>query len=181
LVALKLPPDLPFPLSPDHCFITLVQYNVKRGLLSNLSILGLLDVAVGDESSCQELPGLTFPPPAMIPPSLRPTPFQSSQRYSPIIASLPFPKVREDMIRNASLYDLTDIAADVYGGLFDGPTTLDLRGVLVWGEPWMPEAWEFTEAIIMKWRWILRDVSELVSVTNRWRDIRGEPRLVIEQ
>jgi hypothetical protein len=180
LRALGLPLDLSFPLSPDNRLITLVQFNVKRALLSNMALLGLMGRPPTEQASCQNIPILPFPAPESIPESLRPTELQLTQRYHPILASMPFPKARDDMIRNASKYSIDEMAADVYGGLFEGSTTLDIRGVVVWGEPWMPEAWEFTEPFLRKWKFVIEDVSEMVSVSNRWREARGEERMIIE-
>ncbi|CVK94750.1 uncharacterized protein FMAN_13076 [Fusarium mangiferae] len=40
--AIQPPSPIVFPLSADHCLITLVQYNVVRALLHNMSLLSLL-------------------------------------------------------------------------------------------------------------------------------------------
>ena len=54
------------------------------------------------------------------------------------------------------------------------------RGFLVWGEPWRTSSWEMSEGYVEKWGWMLKGCHELLRSTNRYREQRGEDRLVVE-
>ena len=68
-------PQIIFPLSADHCLITLVQYNVIRAMLFNMGILSILDCL---PLECSLAFGISFlgttTAPETIPPDLQPTP-----------------------------------------------------------------------------------------------------------
>jgi hypothetical protein len=177
---LRLPSDLSFPLSPDTYMLTLIEDNVKRAVLTNMFILGFLPRVPDESVNCLEVLSLSFPAPETIPESLRPTKLQVTQRYEALISSFPFPKSRDNMIRHAGSSSIQEMAEDVYGRLREGFTNMDQRAVMVWGEPWMPDAWEFTGPFLRKWKFLLGDCSDLIRTTNRWREIRGEKRLVID-
>jgi hypothetical protein len=75
---------------------------------------------------------------------------------------------------------IDELSADVYGGLFEGFSDLEAQGLLLWGDPWRQDSWELTEGFIKKWGFLLKGCVELVEATNRWRESRGEDRLVVE-
>ena len=56
----------------------------------------------------------------------------------------------------------------------------ELRGVLVWADPWDASNWELTEGFLRKWGWTLRGATDLIDASNKWREKRGEDRLVVE-
>jgi len=53
-------------------------------------------------------------------------------------------------------------------------------GLIVWSNPWEPNGWELTEGFIRKWGFLIQGCTDLFESTNRWRDIRGEERLILE-
>ncbi|KAH8901767.1 hypothetical protein GQ53DRAFT_708103 [Thozetella sp. PMI_491] len=168
------------PLPVDQRLLTLVQYNVKRAILANNAILGLLDMP--HNADCRDFTRLPFqiPPPRSIPPSLQPTAIELSVPHNPIYAAIPFPVIRDNLILLEGQFDFGALARDMYGGLFEGFDDIEPQAVMVWGEPWSPEAWEVSEAFLKKWGFVLRGCADLIDGTNRWREIRGEERLVIE-
>jgi hypothetical protein len=122
---------LRFPLSPDYYLLTLIQYNVLRGLTANLIINNILS----------ELPetcvALTFPQhnlPSEPPPIFLPTPVQTRIPHSLWIDSIPDPHLRDNLIlattvglprplRGKSdeweneLLDEDELCSDICGGL----------------------------------------------------------------
>jgi len=171
---------LSFPLDPDHKLLTMVQYNVKRAIHANMAVLGITRLIPDRHCSVVRLPPLLIPLPASMPPSLRPTAIQLSVPHNPLITVAPFPALRNNLILQAEEYDMDELTADIFGGLFDGYSDTEIRGVMVWGEPWREDSWELTEGFIRKWGFLLRGCVELIESTNRWRDSRGEERLVVE-
>lgn len=81
---------------------------------------------------------------------------------------------------NQENYDHDDFCIDSSGGLWEGFNNVELRGVLVWGEPWSEEAWEVTEGFAEKWGWTLKGCKRMIEISNRWREKRGEDRLIVE-
>lgn len=73
-----LPPQIIFPISADHCFITLVQYNVIRAMIFNMAILSLLNYLPHGCTSTFNVPALGIVSSAANPPDLRYTPLQQS-------------------------------------------------------------------------------------------------------
>jgi hypothetical protein len=178
--SLLLPNKITFPLSPDHHLITLIQYNVKRALLTNMTILGTLHFVHGEKQAALSLPPLPIPLPVSIPPSFEPTELQRLHSHDPLISSVPSPSMRDNLILHAERYDMNALASDIYGGLFDGFSNADNRGVMVWGEPWRSDSWEISEGFASRWGFLINGCTDLIESTNRWRSKRGEERLVIE-
>lgn len=171
-----------FPLSPDHYLITLIQYNVYRAIISNLSVCSLLDTLPQNCSASLYIPAIPFPEYSALPPSFEPTPFQACTPHKPWMDSIPDPQFRENMIKAdlEGLFDEDELCDDMIGGLFDGYNDCETRGLLVWGEPWMTSSWELSDGFAAKWGWLLKGCREMVNATNRWREGRGEERLVVE-
>jgi hypothetical protein len=170
-----------FPLSPDHCLITLVQYNVVRALLLNMSILSTLDrLPLGCGHSLL-IPCFGTVPPAMVPPDLRPSALQSSTPHPFWIDAIPFPRVRDNLVLMSGRYDSDDLFYDLGRGLYEGFDSVERRGYLVWGEPWCARGWEVSEGFVRKWGFLLAGCEEeVMGATNRWRSMRGEDGLVVE-
>jgi len=170
-------PNTVFPLPVDH-LITLVQYNVLRATLTNMSLLSLLDAI---PTECRGALGVpTLPIPSSIPPSLAPTPLQRSTRHPLWIDIMPLGAMRDNLILQSGNYDEDDLCCDLVGGLFEGFNDLELKGVLVWSDPWDPSGWEVTEGFAKKWGFLLKGCEALVESTNKWRVMRNEDRLIVE-
>ncbi|CAK7200945.1 hypothetical protein SEUCBS139899_003645 [Sporothrix eucalyptigena] len=179
-----------FPLSLDHRLLTLIQYNVLRATLTNMSILAILhamDTDCGlDQIMDQIQPPL--PPPAaspdQIPEALKPTPLQKQvfDAHSDMlwISSVPSPAMRDNLIRTYGQWDPDDLCCDLLGGLYEGFNDVERRGMIVWSDPWRPEGWEVTAGFARKWGFLLRGCGELLAATDRWRAERGEEPLVVE-
>jgi hypothetical protein len=189
-----LPMDVPastsiytivFPLSSDH-LITLIQFNVLRGGLENRRLLDLAqgmdsrhpgfestDVHVNPRSLSCEL--------AKLPPSLRPTLAQQTIPHPHWIDIIPHPVWRDNLIRAVGSFDADQLWSDTVGSLFEETGNDEAaQGVVLWEPPWHWDGWELSEAFVTEWAWALKGCEELLQATNKWREKRGEDRIVIE-
>ncbi|KAH8900960.1 hypothetical protein GQ53DRAFT_675800 [Thozetella sp. PMI_491] len=202
-----------FPLSTDH-LLHLVHYNVLRGLFSNKSLLRVLAIY---RKLPFEMPkphpsnflchGYTtvHPIDSNIPNCLIPTVLQMSQPHSSWIDMLPFPQMRDNLIRREACFDHREILKDLSGEVWndnlpvttdrlmwsprsdlsrvqeedDDPVTNGRYGLIVWGEPYENTNWEATPGFLRKWAWVVEGCRELVHVSNRWRMSRGAEPLQI--
>lgn len=173
------PHTLRFPLPVDHHLITLVQYNVLRGSITNMAILNILHQIPTECSSALSLPP-SYDPPSTIPPSLYPTSIQLSIPHDSWMDVFPCKQMRDNLILNQGNYDPDDLCCDTSGGLWEGFNDVEMRGLFIWGEPWSEEGWEVTEGFVKKWGWTLKGCTQLIQASNRWREARGEESLVVE-
>jgi len=170
-----------FPLCPDH-LITLIQFNVLRGLIFNREIISgvLVTPAQCADEVVHVLPSPTES--GKLPPSLMPTPTQQTVLHGDWIDLFPYPELRDRLIRFPGTYDEDDMWADCIGGLFDGfpADEIERRGIIAWSPPWDITGWEFSEGFLRKYERLLRGVPGLVEATNRWRRVRGEEPFVYD-
>lgn len=175
-----IPGRILYPISRDH-LLPLIEYNVFRASLTNLLILGHLHLM--DSSSCSFSGSIpVFPSPYQgdnLPVSLRPTLLQQSTSHPDWIDLFPSPRMRDNAIRSQHLFTNLELCADLLGGIAGTERSAD-SGLLVWSNPWEPEGWELTEGFIRKWGFLVQGCTDLLQSTNRWREIRGEERLVWE-
>ncbi|VUC34862.1 unnamed protein product [Clonostachys rosea] len=170
-----------FPLSPDHRLITIVQYNVLRGLIWNLAALSMLDRIPSECAETFGVPGQSVSNNlGQIPRDLRWTSVQRSIEHSYWISVIPFPAMRDNLILMADQYDTHDLLHDMGIGLYEGLEDAERKGFLVWEDPWCASGWEISEGFVKKWGFLLKGCSVEVEITNRWRELRGEERLVVE-
>jgi hypothetical protein len=173
-------PTIVFPISADHCLITLIQYNVVRAMLLNMSILSLVHFLPTGCSRSFGVPVLDAIPPERIPLDLQPTPLQRSTPHMFWIDAIPFPAMRDNLILMTGTYDSDDFFNDLGKAVYEGFADVERRGCLVWGEPWRVHGWEVSEGFVRKWGFLLGGCSDLLESTNRWREARGEDRLIVE-
>lgn len=197
-----------FPLPADH-LLHLVKYNVFRGLCQNKTTLETLAVQY-DTANHPNGPfsdHKTFPRYSVILPKaphrsscLTPTPLQMSVVHSTWINFIPFPKIRDNLIKWEFAFDHSDLVGDLVGDLinlkiFLSTTTssrptgsrdpaaregnndevpTDETGLILWGEPYLAESWEATPGFLRKWTWAVAGCQELIDSSNYWRGVRGE-------
>jgi hypothetical protein len=199
---------------PTDNLIHLIHYNVFRALISNKRILDLLtasekpfaNLPVSYHSNWRCLAKTTIHAVHFsIPVCLVPTVQQMSNPHSFWIDILPFPQLRDNLIKWETCFDHWEFLQDLVGGLLndafpDKPnasgihplpallvsqgeamdeTTADRRGLIVWGEPHDKDNWEATPGFLAKWAWILEGCRELVEISNRWRVKRGEEPMAV--
>ncbi|KAH7136941.1 hypothetical protein B0J13DRAFT_609758 [Dactylonectria estremocensis] len=168
-----------FPLSADHKLITLVQYNVLRGMITNILILSLQDFISTDCGYNLKIPPLPYAPPSP-PANFKPTQIQQTIQHGVWIDMIPSPEFRDNLILNQHLYDGDDLCDDLVGGLYEGFDDVNVRGMMLWGDPWFEDGWEMSEGFVNKWGFLLKGCKRMVESTDRWRERRGEGRLVFE-
>ncbi|KAI1637238.1 hypothetical protein F4809DRAFT_327897 [Biscogniauxia mediterranea] len=172
-------PSFSFPLSPDHKLIVLIQCNVLRALLTNMRILSLLDrlpAECGAAFYMKDLP----PPSDTIPTSLQYTELQKAVTHDPWIDIVPWPAMRDNLLRLGGSVDEDDFCSDMAGGLYEGFDDVERRGIIIWGEPWSETGWEVSEGFARKWSFLLKGCDTLIRSTNSYREARGEDKLSIE-
>ncbi|KAH6983783.1 hypothetical protein EDB80DRAFT_735383 [Ilyonectria destructans] len=119
--------------------------------------------------------------------------------------ALPFPEIRDNLIRRQYLFNhrhfLEDLVGDVvylhplpaqsqrgpvstpssqqYRQQDDSQSAQHGKGLILWGEPHLKENWEATARFLTKWSWAVEGCRELVDISNKWRTTRGEYSLQI--
>jgi hypothetical protein len=92
----------------------------------------------------------------------------------------PCAQFRDNLIEAKDTLNRMEICSDFVGGIYRGLNEVELRGWLIWGEPWTEDGWEVTEGFARRWGFLLKGCETLMRSTNRWRASRGEDPLVIE-
>ncbi|OBT85703.1 hypothetical protein VE02_05943 [Pseudogymnoascus sp. 03VT05] len=201
-------------LSPfqDH-LLNLIQFNVLRAIFSNKSTL-MSSAAYFKKVNTSDKPQIEriqdcYPTRAIIvsassgiPASLLPTQLQATVEHSTWIDAIPFPRMRDNLIKPKTEYDPVELARDLIGDLVDFASAYDLtrpsdtddvetldlskrenentatrNGLVIWGEPHCPENWEVSPGFLQKWRWTLEGCQDVLDSSNRWRLLRDEEPL----
>ncbi|GAB7334405.1 hypothetical protein MBLNU13_g06411t1 [Cladosporium sp. NU13] len=178
-------PAIIFPLSTDH-LLHLIQYNVFRAFVTNKRILNLLltgwTEALPSRASCP-IDGPyrddtnVFPLNPNIPAALVPSVFKQAHPHPTWINFIPFPRIRDHLIRCQRSFDHWDFLQDLIGELMGTnqfpnrqsmPTTFNVtdpeprdrdditrgrKGFIVWGDPHIMHNWEATPGFLTKWAW----------------------------
>ena len=197
-----------FPLPADH-LLHLIEYNVFKGLVMIKAALQYVTVQYRTvdlqiESICDHtifpMNSVIIPLSTSLPDSLTPTSSQMNILHSAWINLLPFPAMRDNLIKHEYEFDHSDFVKDLVGEqinlriFLSPPTSLTgailqkpedepsntPTGLVVWGEPHLTDSWEATPGFLKKWAWAVRNCRELVNSTNRWRETRGEEPLVVD-
>lgn len=113
-------------------------------------------------------------------PNMHPTKLQLEHRHSILIDTLPWPNVRDALIRlcAAGVTNGVDIKADMLGRTFDcigEGHTFTIHG----DDPCDPETWEVSEYFAKRYSFILD--KNIIRRTNFWRRLRGLPNLDLDQ
>lgn len=197
----------------DH-LLNLIQFNVLRAIFSNKSTLMssaayFKKVNTSDKSQierirdCYPTRAIVVSASSGIPASLLPTKLQATVEHSTWIDLIPFPRMRDNLIKPKAEYDPVELARDLIGDLVDFASAYDLsrpsdtddventldssrrenestasrNGLVIWGEPHCPENWEVSPGFLQKWRWTLEGCQDVLDSSNRWRLLRDEEPL----
>ncbi|PNP56376.1 hypothetical protein THARTR1_03532 [Trichoderma harzianum] len=152
------PETLPPNLNEEFLFIT--SNNMISACTANATLLQI---------SCTTTHPRTFHiTNSKAPASLEPTLLQKTIPHPPVIDIIPFPGVRNRLIRSLDVIDLGKLSQDLVDGAFR-----------VWGHAaWDGTGWEVTETFARRW-WFLMD-EQLIGVTNFWRRQRLEGELILK-
>ena len=178
LTSIYIQPNFSFPLSPDHKLLALIQYNVLRGAMTNMIILCQLNNIPFTGWEDFQVKGL--PTPQDAPPSLQPTRMQQERSHEAWIDIIPYPRVRDNLIEYHGKFDVDDFCNDFCGGGDVVPSGTERHGLIVWGDPWSGSEWEMSESFARKWSFLVEGCADLENSTNKWREMRGEERIVLE-
>ncbi|KAF2117176.1 hypothetical protein BDV96DRAFT_644608 [Lophiotrema nucula] len=164
--------------SPKADFLlTLIQFNVFRALLQNTTTLDIPFDWLHDVADSAIVQGL-FNPTA--PSSLQPTALQRKLPHHPWSDLFPFPRLRDNILQACDgRVELEDALCSAMVGWCNSPSTR--VGIIVWGEPCDPSGWEVTEGFCKNWGWLMSGCGDLIESSNRWRKVRDEKPLVLEQ
>jgi hypothetical protein len=146
----------------------------------NMAILSLTGHLPRGCPEALQVPSLGVVEPEWVPHSLRQTLLQQSTPHAWWIKPIPFPAMRNNLILLCGQYNGDDFLHDLGNGLYEGFDDAERRGFLVWGDPWHTDGWEISEGFVEKWGFLLKGCTELIDSTNKWREMRGEDRLVVE-
>ncbi|KAH6699086.1 hypothetical protein BKA61DRAFT_621962 [Leptodontidium sp. MPI-SDFR-AT-0119] len=158
--------------------VSLVQFNTTRALVMNARIMGVTsEFMTPDARSRLASEGIEVQAHNSLPLSLKPTHLQLTKSHHPWIDILPFPEIRDNLLRrDENSYDKKELCRDLRGFqmVADG-----YGGMVAWRDPWNLQGWEVTKAFASKWPWVVKDCHELLVSTNRWRAIRGESEITL--
>ncbi|KAH8665394.1 hypothetical protein BGZ61DRAFT_366457, partial [Ilyonectria robusta] len=153
--------------------LSLVQFNTTRALVINARLMGITQ-GIMVPGSRSQLPSEDVDIAAhnSLPLSLRPTHLQLTISHHPWIDILPFPEIRDNLLRHdENSYCKKELCRDLRG--FQAVAG-GCGGIIAWGDPWDSRGWEVTEAFASKWPWVVKDCHKLLESTNYWRAVRDE-------
>ncbi|KAL7933099.1 hypothetical protein V8C35DRAFT_304921 [Trichoderma chlorosporum] len=147
------------PSNFDQNFLSLASTSIIAAYISNATLLHI---------SCTSTDPRTFSLTHFaVPTSLEPTLLQKTIPHPPVIDIIPFPGVRNRLLRSLDVIDLDKLSQDLVDGAFR-----------VWGHTtWDGIGWEVSETFARRW-WFLMD-EQLINVTNFWRRQRFEGALIL--
>lgn len=161
-----------------HCdlLLSVTQLNGIRAMCMNATFICLTIDLLKD---CDIASPFATDQPWMLdlPPSLQPTALQKQVPHHPWIDLFPIPSIRDAMLKHLDQIDEEQLCEDLFFGSPSHPHSR--TGLLVWGEPWDPSGYEFSENILRDQSWILLDASDVIQSTNYWRVKRGERPLLL--
>lgn len=139
-----------FPLADsglaDRSWIPLDQYNSSKAYMTDVVVSVFLIPLNMDRSS------------------VRPTSLQKSVPHESWIDSVPFPKLRDNLIMYQDVYNTTEFYNDIANGGSQGYQDDEVDMVLC--DPWGEEGWEMSEGFVRKWGPLLEGCEMLVRVTQ---------------
>jgi hypothetical protein len=169
-----------FSISTDH-LIVLVQFNFYRACVTNINTLDLAKYFVGGCTNIISVPKLEAPP------ILYPTYLQRSIKHAPWIDSIPYPKIRDNLILASGKFSTEELFYEIFGELYlstvspgndyEGEFDGERGGIVVWGEPWHSDCWEITPKQWKKFGFLYQGCEDVVVSTNIRRAERGEDPL----
>ncbi|KAM5345956.1 hypothetical protein ACJ41O_011817 [Fusarium nematophilum] len=160
----------------------LIRLNVLNAILRNAALLGFaFEGLCGPELISpfnKHGPSLPCadPRPYPCPDALRPTALQTAVRHHPWIDLIPFPHLRDNVLRmlEAGVLDQKALGVDVLDVQGNGCNAASL---IVWGDAWDPRGWEASVPFLRKWGMLLQGCPALLEATNSWRQKRGERKV----
>ncbi|KAL7914024.1 hypothetical protein GGI35DRAFT_475859 [Trichoderma velutinum] len=171
--------------SNDH-LLSIMQFNVMRAFGTLSSIIGLSSDTLLDDGAISPFSSYTCSAHSTlhlrVPKSLAPTALQRSIPHHPWIDILPYPQMRDNLLRlesgvNTAMEKRQYDADSLCHWMVGLDTCQKESGLILWGDPWDLASWEVTAGFLHKWGWTLEGCVDLFRATNYWRARRGEKPL----
>lgn len=163
-----------YPLTSDH-LITLVYYNVFRGLSKNIRALKLDRTLMRTRD--YQSPFITGDiDVSTLAPDFQPTLIQQTIPHHPCFDIFPDAVVRDNAIRNwAADLPYGHLCMNLAGRSNWNEIELPARlSCVLWGAADNADNWEVTEGFASMWPYLAKGAYRLQAATNRWRAMRGE-------
>jgi hypothetical protein len=127
-----------FPLPVDQRLFVLAHHNALRAIVTNITILSLEHLLVGECTGVQHGGMQLFAAPETVPESLMPTTLQRTVPHESWIDLIPSPRMRDNTIMLSGTFDECDLCADLVGGIHAGSSNdyVENNGMLAWSDPW---------------------------------------------
>lgn len=161
-------------LGSDH-LITLIYYNVFRGLSKNIQALKL-DLNMMRRKDYQS-PFITGDIDlSTLAPDFQPTLIQRTFPHHPCFDIFPDAVVRDNAIKNwATDMPYGFLCTNLAGRRNWHEIELPARhSCVLWGDADNADNWEVTEAFATRWPFLVEGAYRLEAATNKWRALRGE-------
>ncbi|PKK45945.1 hypothetical protein CI102_9126, partial [Trichoderma harzianum] len=155
----------------------IMQFNGVRALGTLGSIIGLSsDNVMDDDAALSPFSSYTYSaqnirvPHFRLAKSLPPTALQRSIPHHPWIDILPYPQIRDNLLRLES-----GVSTTMEKRQYDADSLCHwMSGLILWGDPWDLASWEVTAEFLNEWGWTLEGCVDLFRSTDYWRARRGE-------
>jgi hypothetical protein len=163
--------------SPEDHLITLMYYNVFRGLTSNIRALKLHipSMLTGQYDSPFVTGGLEI---SSLSPDLRPTRLQQTISHHPSYDIFPCSVLRDNAIEYWHVQQNPQesrLCMALAGRQTWHEVDLGSRiGCILWGEPDVVESWEVSEGFAKRWPFLVKGAVRLEAATNVYRRLRDE-------
>ncbi|KAF2016832.1 hypothetical protein BU24DRAFT_459954 [Aaosphaeria arxii CBS 175.79] len=167
IISMPIPKDLP----------TLTRLNAFNVLARNAQILHIpVECLESDEddSPLFRLDSDSREPTLALPTSLSPTALQQTIKHHPWLDLFPFPKLRDNILLalQGGQHDEEEMIHELVCDFLNLSAT-GSAVLIIWGDCWDENGWEFSSEFFDRWRDLLDGCSDILQVTNAWRAKRG--------
>ncbi|CAH0052435.1 unnamed protein product [Clonostachys solani] len=166
----------------------LVRLNLLNALANNAYKIGLSPCSLcnddiispfnfaGPDQTWQTIPRTECPD------TLTPTDLQIQVIHHPWIDLIPFPTLRNNLLRevDAGTVDDDDLCCDLMDISDSDPNLINRPAMIVWGQASDDKVWEVNAAFLRKWGFLVKGCPDIIASTNSWRAKRGEGPLIFE-
>jgi hypothetical protein len=170
---LPRPSDLP----------TLSRFNAFDGLARNALMLQIPACTLEDDNSLSPFNHygpLTVDDRSTFPVHLFPTALQRTVVHHPWLDLFPIPGMRDNILRGMQegRFDEDQLCDEICCELVNVEASSSAP-LIIWGNAWDANAWEFSIAFIQKWNMLFEGCPEVLRITNYWRQQRGAMQIEV--
>lgn len=156
---------------------TLTRLNSFDALARNALVLGIPVECLESDDGGSPFTFQGPQPPNSAPPTfpahLSPTHLQKTVRHHPWLDLFPFPQMRDNILRGIDSGEIDEdrLCNELVCDFLNLETSSN-ASLIIWGDSWDMDGWEFSPHFFMKWRTLLRGCPEVLQATNYWRKKR---------